>query len=218
MAGDRSEALWADLPELSQLAVAYAPPAAKQQWAALLALDERLATILRKKREPMLAQLRLAWWRDRLNESPALWPAGDAVLDSLREWHAPAALAALVDGWETLVADQVDGAALDGFAAGRGAGFAALADELGDPSEPARHAGRVWALADLAANISDPQERAMALSLAQENGRPPVLPRSMRPLAVLAGLGWRAVQAGGGPLMIGRGGALAAFRLGLLGR
>lgn len=214
MAGD----LHADLPELSQLAVAYAPPAAKEHWAALLALDERLATILRKKREPMLAQLRLAWWRDRLTEAPELWPAGDAVLDSLRQWRAPAALAPLVDGWEGLVADQVDRSALDTFAAGRGAGFAALAVELGQPGEPARRAGRIWALADLVANMSDPQERATALALAQEGGRPPKLPRSLRPLAVLAGLGWRAVQAGGGPLLVGRGAALTAFRVGLLGR
>lgn len=214
MAGD----LHSELPELSQLAVAYAPPAAKQHWAALLALDERLATILRKKREPMLAQLRLAWWRDRLNEPADRWPAGDAVLDSLRQWRSPSALAPLVDGWEVLIADEIDRAALERFAAGRGAGFAALADELGQRSEPAAHAGRVWALADLVANMSDAQERETALALAQEGGRPPALPRNLRPLAFLAGLGWRAVQAGGGPLLAGRGAALAAFRLGLLGR
>lgn len=214
MAGD----LHAELPELSQLAVAYAPPAAKQHWVAVLALDERLATILRKKREPMLAQLRVAWWRDRLNEPSELWPTGDAVLDSLRRWRAPAALASLVNGWEVLVADQVDRAALDRFATGRGAAFGALADELGQPVEPARQAARIWVLADLAANISNPQERAAALALAREAGRPPALPRALRPLAFLSGLGWRAVQAGGGPLLVGRGAALAAFRLGLLGR
>lgn len=214
MAGD----VHSDLPELSQLAVAYAPPAAKQRTATMLALDERLATILRKKREPMLAQLRLAWWRDRLNESAAQWPAGDAVLDGLRQWSKPDALAPVVDGWEVLVADQVDRAALDRFAAGRAAGFAALAAELGQPGEPARRAGCVWALADLVANLSDPQERALALASAQESGRPPALPRDLRPLAVLAGLGWRAVQTGGGPLLVGRGAALTALRLGVLGR
>ncbi|WP_052208075.1 hypothetical protein [Croceibacterium mercuriale] len=214
MAGD----LHSDLPELSQLAVAYAPPAAKQQTATMLALDERLATILRKKREPMLAQLRLAWWRDRLNEPAAQWPAGDAVLDSLREWNNPGALAPLVDGWEVLVADQVDQTALDRFATGRAAGFAALAAELDHPPAPARRAGRVWALADLVANLSDPQERALALTVAQQNGHPPALPRDLRPLTVLAGLGWRAVRTGGGPLLVGRGAALTALRLGVLGR
>lgn len=210
--------LHADLPELSQLAVAYAPPAAKQYWATVLALDERLAMILRKRREPLLAQMRLAWWRDRLTEPPERWPAGDAVLDKLRQWRAPAGLAPLVDGWEMLVSDHVDRAALDRFAAGRGAAFAALANELGQPDDAARQAGRLWALADLIANISDPEERATALALAQEGGPPPALPRKLRPLAVLAGLGWRAVQGGGGPLLVGRGAALTAFRLGLLGR
>lgn len=214
MAGDRH----ADLPELSQLAVAYAPPAAKRQTAAMLALDERLATILRKKREPMLAQLRLAWWRDRLNEPSAQWPVGDAVLDSLRQWKEPAALVPMVDGWEVLVADQVDRATLARFAAGRAAGFAALASELGQPAEPARSAGRVWALADLVANLSNPQERELAIALARESGPAPTLPRNLRPLAMLAGLGWRAVKAGGGPLLAGRGAALTALRVGLLGR
>lgn len=214
MAGE----LAADLPELSRLALGYAPPAAQQPTAALLALDERFAAILRQKREPMLAQLRLAWWRDRLQETPDRWPAGDAVLDALRDWRDPAALVPLVDGWEVLVAARVNRAALDRFAAGRAAGFAALADQLGQLPEPARRAGRIWALADLAANISDAQERADALALARDGGAPPALPRSLRPLAVLAGLGWRAVQSGGGPLLAGRSAALAAFRLGLVGR
>jgi hypothetical protein len=34
---------------------------------ALLALDARLAAILRGRREPIAAQLRLAWWREMLD-------------------------------------------------------------------------------------------------------------------------------------------------------
>jgi 15-cis-phytoene synthase len=200
------------------VALGYAPPAARQATAALLAFDQRLATILRQKREPMLAQLRLAWWRDRLREAPDRWPAGDAVLDALREWRDPADLVPAVDGWEVLIDDSLDRAALARFAAGRGAGFAALASQLGHDPAPAAAAGRVWALADLAANISNPQERADAIALVQAEGPPPALPRSLRPLAVLAGLGWRAAQAGGGDLLAGRSAALAAFRLGLFGR
>jgi len=212
--------LAADLPELSRLAVAHAPPAAKRATSALLALDHRFATVLRQKREPMLAQLRLAWWRDRLGEDPARWPSGDAVLDTLREWHSPRELVPLVDGWEALIADELDSAALDRFADGRAAGFAALARQVGAgrAADAAARAGRVWALADLAANIFDPTERGQALDLARMAGAPPALPRALRPLSLLAGLGWRAVQSGGGPLLSGRGAGLAAFRLGLFGR
>ncbi|WP_347303682.1 hypothetical protein V5740_03405 [Croceibacterium sp. TMG7-5b_MA50] len=214
MAGD----LTADLPDLSRLALGYAPPAAKRQTAALMALDERLATILRQKREPMLAQLRLAWWRDRLGETPDRWPAGDAVLDAIRDWREPSGLVPVVDGWEVLIDERVDRAALDRFATGRASGFAALADQLGQPRGAAFLAGRIWALADLAANISNRQERADALALAQAGGPPPALSRHMRPLGVLAGLGWRAVKSGGGPLLAGRTAALTAFRVGLTGR
>ncbi|MBU1756741.1 MAG: hypothetical protein KJ703_07135, partial [Alphaproteobacteria bacterium] len=37
----------------------------------LFTLDERLARIVATVREPLLAQMRLAWWRDRLGEAPA---------------------------------------------------------------------------------------------------------------------------------------------------
>ena len=55
-------------------------------------------------REPLLGQVRLAWWRDRLGQDPADWPAGEPLLAALRGWQPQfAALAALVDGWELLL-------------------------------------------------------------------------------------------------------------------
>jgi len=214
------EVLVGELTEEAQLALAWAPVRARPATAALLALDQRLATILRQKREPLLAQMRLAWWRDRLGEPPESWPRGDAVLDALRGWREPAALVALVDGWEVLLGDTLDLAAIGAFADGRARGFTALAGELGEgaAAEAARAAGRLWALADLVANISDPAEREAVLALARTDGSPPHLPRALRPLAVLAGLARRAAERGGEPLLAGRGSAMAALRIGLAGR
>jgi phytoene synthase len=209
-----------DLADEARLAIAWTPAAARARMSPLLALDHRLGTILRNKREPLLAQMRLAWWRDRLAEAPESWPRGDLVLDALRLWREPGALAGLVDGWEALLGDHLDEVAISTFADARGRGFAALARELGEngATQQAMVAGRLWALADLAANISDPAERAAVLAHASADAPPPPLPRALRGLAVLAGLARRSLARGGTPLMAGRGSALAALRIGLVGR
>ncbi len=59
------------LPTMHRLALAYAPGRTRLAWLALLALDSRLAGVLRSASEPMLAQIRLAWWRDMLARSEA---------------------------------------------------------------------------------------------------------------------------------------------------
>lgn len=213
-----SGALLAELPPLQRLALAYAPARSHPATEALLALDARLATILRGRREPIAAQLRIAWWRETLARPEAEWPRGEPVLDALRGWRAPSDLAALAEGWEVLLAETLVPEAIEEFAAGRVRAFACLAREL-DVAEVdrAEQAARVWALADLAANLSDVKERALVV----ERGRdlmPPALPASLRPLAVLAGLGVAALRKGGAPLLSGPGSALLALRIGLTGR
>jgi phytoene synthase len=81
-------------------------------------------------REPVLAQLRLAWWRDRLAEPAENWPRGEPLLAALTCWQGRhGALAGLVDGWEALLGEAplaapalmqlVDGRAAAGRAGGR---------------------------------------------------------------------------------------------------
>jgi phytoene synthase len=76
----------------------------------------------------------------------------------------------------------------------------------------------VWALADLAANLSDAGERQLVLDQARKLPSAPVLPRALRALAVLAGLGATALENGGAPLLAGPRSALLALRIGLAGR
>ncbi|RYE01298.1 MAG: hypothetical protein EOP61_11635, partial [Sphingomonadales bacterium] len=72
--------------------------------AALLALDDALATLLRTTSEPALGQMRLAWWREaleRLDSAPA--PA-EPVLRALAGEVLPlgvtgASLVPIVHGW-----------------------------------------------------------------------------------------------------------------------
>jgi phytoene synthase len=182
---------------------------------ALLALDARLAGIVRHSHEPMLAQLRLAWWREQLKGDTGGWPAGEPLLALLKSWQGRhGALVALVDGWELLTGPApLAAAALDGFAEGRGDAFAALAEVTGarDDRAQVRELGRAWALADLAGHVAHPEERRAATTLA-EAARAPRLSRALRTLTVLHGLAQRR-QGGLSP-----GALLAAMRLGLLGR
>jgi phytoene synthase len=210
--------LFEALPAPQRLALSYAPSIARAPTLALLALDARLGAALRQAGEPVLVQMRLAWWRDTLGSDPNGWPAGEAVLDLLRGWRDPGALVPLVDGWEALLGETLDAAAINGFAAGRGEAFGQLARELDDDPEAASICARHWALADLAANLSDPGERTAVLRAAAELPRCPRLSRKLRPLAVLAGLARRSLARGGAPLVAGPGAMLLAVRLGITGR
>jgi 15-cis-phytoene synthase len=207
-----------DLPQPQRLALTYASARGREPTHALLSLDAKLAAFLRARREPIAVQLRLAWWRDMLVRPVAEWPPGEPVLDSLRAWREPSRLAQLAVGWEALLAETLTPAAIAEFADGRGRAFACLARELdADAAAEAEQAARIWALADLSANISDADERALVV----ERSRalvPPRLPRPLRPLAVLAGLGAAALAKGGAQLLSGPGSALLALRIGLTGR
>jgi phytoene synthase len=210
------------LPLPQRLALAYAPRHLREATLGLFALDAHLANLVRKAREPLLTRARLAWWRERLAEPVARRPKGDPLLDLLASWHErEAGLIALVDGWEHLLADRLDTAAIAGFAKGRGAGFAGLAALAGEAGwrVPAEQAGTRWALADLAAHLGDAGERGRVLEAAQATGRRRIdLPRALRPLAVLDGLARRSLARGGAPLAEGALAGFAALRLGIAGR
>lgn len=212
------------LPDAQRLAWAYANSASRAPLSILMALDLRLADIVRSIREPLLAQMRLAWWRDELAKSPEARPKGEPLLESIGEIWAgeEKALRALVDGWEELLVEPpLPAAAAENFAAGRAAGFAGAARLAGAMDDHAAIvlAAKRWALADLAAKTSDLDEKAEVVATGLELGMKPVrLTRAMRPLLVLDGLARASLAAGGAPLMQGRRNLLSAMRLGLLGR
>jgi 15-cis-phytoene synthase len=184
------------LPPPSRLALAYAPRSVRAPVLALLALDARLASMIRSANEPVLAQIKLAWWRDRLGSRPTDWPLGEPLLAALVGWdrYLPA-LVALVDGWEALLLDQGPSALIDA----RVGAWQALAQIVGvsEAADSLEAAARCWAQSDL--------------GVAFDRKTMPPIPRKLRSLAVLRGL---AARQGQSPLRL----ILAAARTGLFGR
>jgi len=182
-----SQDLLDSLPAPWRLAVAYAPVATRERWLTMLALDVRLAGVVRGAREPILAQMRLAWWRDRLRDSADKWPRGEPLLAALSCWDGGhGALMGLVDGWEALLGEApLPVEAFETWIDGRVAACAAL-------GEGADSMARGWALGDLAAHLGDAQEQPAVADLIKAHGwRAVRLPRKMRPLVVLHGLAAR---------------------------
>lgn len=212
------------LPPEQRLAIAWSAPVARDRLASMLAFDRRLARIVTRTREPLLGQMRLAWWRDTLGLRVAARPRGDVVLEALGTfWDGrEAGLIALVDGWEQVLLEKplsVDAAGR--FAEGRSAALLGVYDG-DDPAEQpgaaSRRAAWCWSLGDFAARVSDPGERAMLAKLGLGTSGPERrLPRRERGLAVLGALGERALRRGGRPLMEGRGAAIAVMRAAIFG-
>ena len=209
-----------ELPLAQRLALAYAPASARLPTLALLAFDAQLGAIVRKASEPILGQIRIAWWRDQLDLPAEERPRGNRVLAMIEAFAGEEeALRAVADGWEVLLREELDEAAIREHCRGRTGGLQVLARHLGCEDRDVELAGNRWALADLAANIGDAKERALVLAIGKElPARKAVLPRGLRPLAVLAGLSGRSLSRGGAPLLSGPASVLAAIRLGLTGR
>jgi phytoene synthase len=204
----------------ARLALAYAPRTAKPAWLAFLALDARLERLVREVREPLMAQIRLAWWRERLAEPVASWPKGEPLLDALCQWREPVCLARLPDAWEPLLAGNLTEVLVDDVIAARVDACQCLARELGQAErvDATEQAARIWAFAEVAAHMADGAERRDWCQRARGLARPPRLPPELRPLAVQAALGAASLARGGGPLLSGPGSVFLALRTGLAGR
>ena len=166
---DRPEHVW------ETLALTAALPQDRELLDVLLTFDRRLERIAETSSEPMLGQIRLAWWRDTLTaETP---PAGEpliARIQALRarlDWPITEPMLMMIDGWEARLLTPGDRAS---FAAGRGEGlFHAFAGPEAQDGMPA--AARCWALAGREQNDTGPDIRALRR-----------WPRRLRPLSLLA--------------------------------
>lgn len=178
-------AIPSQLPPPANLAVAYTPVAFRPAFTLLLQLDMRFADIVRKAREPMIAQIKLAWWRDAFATEPALRPKGEPLLQSLGacgDLISPSALEDLVSAWELLLGEREWAAQdLEKHAALRGdAIFGSYAAWLGEGCD-VRSVSHRWALDGL--RLEFPSK-----FVAPNNQPLPALPkgRKLRPLSILA--------------------------------
>ena len=208
-----------ELPLPQRLALAYAPAQSREQALALLAYDAQLAQIVRRTSEPILGQMRLAWWRDQLALPPGERPKGNRVLAMLTALEGEEdALQQMTSGWEVLLGEILDADAIREHSQGRAAGWRALARMRGTDAENVEVAAQCWAMGDLAANLGGAEQQRVIVLAERVRDIPLRLPRAFRPLAVLAGLGRRSLARGGAPLLAGPGSVLAAIRLGITGR
>lgn len=185
-----------ELSPPERLAVLYAPRRLQALWEGFLLLDRRLADAAREGRDPLMIQLRLAWWRDRFEQPANAWPLGEPLLALLHAWDGERpALRALVDGWEARIVGEDGGAELG---KARIEAVCALARLSGvRPDDAVRRAAAEW------------------LGLEPESTSAPILPGPLRPLVILRGMALReAAGRPGGPLRD----FLAILRLGLFGR
>lgn len=213
----------ARLPLPQRLALAYAPARTRLPALALLGLDHRLGRAVAQAKEPIMGQVRLAWWRELLGQPNLSRPSADGLVAALAHWEGEAdALIELVDAWEEMLAEPpLPASAALALVEARAGAFAALARivGVGHHADDAGNAARIWALADLAAGLGNRQERDMTVSL--YNGawtRGQRLPRALRPLAILSGLARRSLAKGGSPLLDGPNASLVAMRIGIAGR
>lgn len=116
-------------PDLRDPRVMVAVPRERRAaMAALWSLAARLTRLLVEAREPLIGQIKLAWWRDMaamLETDPAALPKGEPLLAELQAtWAGEGGLAVLVDAAEALLLAEDDPARRDAAASFGAALFA----------------------------------------------------------------------------------------------
>lgn len=187
------------------LALAYVPAARRAAVEALWRLDAALASVLSTGREPLISQIRLAWWRESLEKLDAAPAPAEPVLKALAAHVLPAGvtgaeLAAMEAGWAVLLSPDPLGAVdLELYAAARGGLLFRCSAHLlgaGRGSAALEAAGGVWALVDLARHSASAEDADAAVLMARAAPPPERWPPQLRPLGMLAALARRDAEPG----------------------
>jgi 15-cis-phytoene synthase len=168
-----------------RLAVAYARSDLRSAFTLLLAFDARLADIVGRASEPIIAQMKLAWWYDAIARDPVARPKGEPILQALGEVATPSleeAMKQLLDAWGMLLAaDDWTVDVLAQFADARSSAvFGTYATWVGCDADIAG-AGEAWSLADLRQRFG---ERGGITADGVTSAR--AISRKLRPLSILA--------------------------------
>jgi phytoene synthase len=164
---------------------------------ALYAFDYELWRARRMATSPLMAEIRLAWWREALDEIFAgapvrAHPTAMALAAAVgRRRLARAPFDSMVDGAvEALELAELDEAASERWASAVEGALASTAAQMLDPTSPAGAAapsGRAWGLALLwRAGLARPATLVTPLQRAIDEAR--VLARSLSPVALPAAL------------------------------
>ena len=177
------------------------PAAVRGAVAALFLADAAMGDVVRTTHEPMLGPIRLAWWRERLEEldagtsAPAEPRLQQVEQDLLPRGISGHDVAGREPGWLRL---------FDAFPWGRETGeavwlrgnrlFGLAARLLGESHEHIQGAGGLWALVDVARHCSDEASRGMLVGQARSFAKAIAgtrFPAKLRPLSSLAALAIR---------------------------
>jgi len=180
------------------LAVSYVPSHNRRALKALFAIDAAMGDVVRTSSEPMIGQIRLAWWRERLEEldqgkvpaEPRLQAVADALIPRGISGHD---IAGLEDGWLKMFTPFAwDLSVVEALWFRGRLLFWLGAKLLSKTNDRIEAAGGLWAVIDAARHCSDQQSRTQLLEEGRKLGRglskakfePAVRPLSM--LTVLA--------------------------------
>ena len=168
------------------------PRELRSAFKALWNLDLAFADVVATSSDPRLGAIRLAWWRERLEEldgskKAAAEPRLRAVANELLPHGVGGKeLSRLEDAWLPLIEPfpwgeaQALGLRLRGHIL-----FGIGAQVLGGDPRDAEPAGEVWSLIDGAGHCSDPQSRERLVEEAAKVGTPNRAASRIRPLTIL---------------------------------
>lgn len=206
-----------DLGGVERLTISYSDRFIRPKLSSLFALDQRLAVLIRNSKEPLLSQLKLAWWRDVLSKPVSDRPIGEPLIEALNgPWRgSEGKLQMLIDAWEGLLLKNGSPRSIaQNFIDVR---INVFADCFGN-QEGAQIAFRRWSCADAAYHTKDQDERKIFLELGSDFASGARSPgTSLRGLCILNVLSSRALNKGGGPLLDDTLSVLVALRVGIFG-
>lgn len=181
------------------LALAYVPAARRPAVDALWRLDSTLSAVLSTGREPLISQIRLAWWREALEKLDREPPPAEPILRAASAALLPAgisgaSLSEMEGGWALLLSpDPLGPDELATYAAKRGGLLFRYTAQLLGSELPAggEAAGGAFALIDLARHSGSEVDAEAALAAARATLWPKRWPSALRPLGMLAALARR---------------------------
>ena len=162
---------------------------------ALFTIDDALAVVVARSSEPALGAIKLAWWRERLEELdqgkvPAEPRLQAAAAELLPRGVPGAALAELTDGWATLFEEEPD---VERVAEGGAKLFVLATNLLGATHPLIEPAGRLYGYENVARRglmtMHWPMDELYQLSTHR-------FPKRLRPLTALAALAARDARRG----------------------
>lgn len=189
----------ADLDRDRILALSYVPAARRAPVEALWKLDLALGNALAGGREPLISQIKLAWWRESLEKLDRARAPAEPALQSaetllLTNGVTGTELASMEEGWSVLLTPEVLGEdQLALYAAARGGRlFRYTARLLGAAATAEMESvGEAWALIDLARHSANQPDADSAIAAARQRLHRLRWPSRLRPLGMLGALAAR---------------------------